>query len=130
MAANGLRLGLLLLGVGRELWKDRIGLGYSEGFSFGLYREAERSLAPLGAEKLSSDTGNYLSGVGISNFYNDPSRITIPDGRNPSFALQHTFRVSVKFLERLSMTEAVSFDDDFVIYRYGQDRARAFEVLR
>ena len=38
-------------------------------------------------------------------------------------------RTSFAVMERLGITQAVSFDDDFVIYRYGQDRARAFEVL-
>jgi len=33
-------------------------------------------------------------------------------------------------MERLGIVQTVSFDDDFVIYRYGQDRAAAFEVLR
>jgi predicted nucleic acid-binding protein len=39
-------------------------------------------------------------------------------------------RTSFAAMERLGITQAVSFDDDFVIYRYGQDRAAAFEVLR
>ena len=33
-------------------------------------------------------------------------------------------------MERLGITQAISFDDDFIIYRYGQGRAQAFEVLR
>lgn len=39
-------------------------------------------------------------------------------------------RTSFAIMERLGITQAVSFDDDFVIYRYGHDRHRAFEVLR
>lgn len=33
-------------------------------------------------------------------------------------------------MERLGLHRAASFDNDFVIYRYGQGRDRAFEVAR
>ena len=33
-------------------------------------------------------------------------------------------------VERLRLTRVISFDTDFVIYRYGQHKDRAFEVLR
>ena len=33
-------------------------------------------------------------------------------------------------MERLGITHAISFDNDFVIYRYGVLRDRAFEVLK
>jgi predicted nucleic acid-binding protein len=33
-------------------------------------------------------------------------------------------------MERLGLTQVVSFDRDFAIYRYGRSRDRAFEVLR
>jgi hypothetical protein len=33
-------------------------------------------------------------------------------------------------MERLGLTRAASFDDDFAIYRYGRSHDRAFEVLR
>lgn len=39
-------------------------------------------------------------------------------------------RTSFAVMERLSIAQVASFDDDFVIYRYGQDRTSAFEVLR
>jgi len=39
-------------------------------------------------------------------------------------------RTSFAAMERLGIIQAVSFDEDFVIYRYGQDRRAAFEVLR
>ena len=39
-------------------------------------------------------------------------------------------RTSFAVMERTGITQAISFDNDFVIYRYGQDRMRAFEVLR
>jgi hypothetical protein len=33
-------------------------------------------------------------------------------------------------MERLEISKVISFDVDFVIYRYGPNRDRAFEVLR
>jgi hypothetical protein len=39
-------------------------------------------------------------------------------------------RTSFAIMERLGISRAISFDDDFVIYRHGADRTRAFEVLR
>jgi predicted nucleic acid-binding protein len=39
-------------------------------------------------------------------------------------------RTSFAMMERLGIGKVISFDDDFVIYRYGPNRDRAFEVLR
>ena len=39
-------------------------------------------------------------------------------------------RTSFAAMERLGLTHAASFDDDFAIYRYGRNRDRAFEVVR
>jgi uncharacterized protein len=39
-------------------------------------------------------------------------------------------RTSFAVMERLGLTVAASFDDDFAIYRYGPRRDRAFEVRR
>jgi predicted nucleic acid-binding protein len=39
-------------------------------------------------------------------------------------------RTSFAMMERLQISKVVSFDHDFVIYRYGPDRRQAFEVLR
>jgi uncharacterized protein len=39
-------------------------------------------------------------------------------------------RTSFAVMERLGLTRAISFDDDFAVYRYGRNRDRAFEVLR
>jgi uncharacterized protein len=39
-------------------------------------------------------------------------------------------RASFAMMERLGITKVISFDADFLIYRYGPDRAYAFEVLR
>lgn len=39
-------------------------------------------------------------------------------------------RTGFAVMERLGLTRAASFDDDFAVYRYGRGRDRAFEVLR
>jgi predicted nucleic acid-binding protein len=39
-------------------------------------------------------------------------------------------RTSFAVMERLGLTRAASFDDDFAVYRYGQGRTKAFELLR
>jgi predicted nucleic acid-binding protein len=39
-------------------------------------------------------------------------------------------RTSFAIMERLGITRAASFDEDFAIYRYGRNRDRAFEILR
>jgi predicted nucleic acid-binding protein len=39
-------------------------------------------------------------------------------------------RTSFAVMERLGLTAAASFDDDFAVYRYGRGRDKAFDVLR
>jgi predicted nucleic acid-binding protein len=39
-------------------------------------------------------------------------------------------RTSFAVMERLGITQAASFDDDFAVYRYGRNRDRAFHILR
>jgi predicted nucleic acid-binding protein len=39
-------------------------------------------------------------------------------------------RASFAMMERLAVSKVVSFDDDFIVYRFDPDRRRAFEVLR
>lgn len=39
-------------------------------------------------------------------------------------------RTSFAVMERLGLTQAASFDDDFAVYRYGRRRDKAFGVLR
>lgn len=39
-------------------------------------------------------------------------------------------RTSFTIMERLGITQAISLDDDFLVYRYGRDRRLSFEVLR
>lgn len=48
----------------------------------------------------------------------------------PDQAFSIVDRTSFAMMERLGLTRAASFDDDFAVYRYGRDRDRAFEVLR
>lgn len=39
-------------------------------------------------------------------------------------------RTSFAVMERLGVSRAASFDDDFAVYRYGRNRDRAFSVTR
>lgn len=39
-------------------------------------------------------------------------------------------RTSFALMERLGLSRAASFDDDFAIYRFGRARDKAFEILR
>jgi predicted nucleic acid-binding protein len=39
-------------------------------------------------------------------------------------------RTSFAVMERLGLTRAATFDDDFAIYRYGRARNKSFEILR
>ncbi len=39
-------------------------------------------------------------------------------------------RSSFAVMERLGISRVASFDDDFVVYRFGRRRERAFDVLR
>jgi uncharacterized protein len=39
-------------------------------------------------------------------------------------------RTSFAVMERLGVTRALSFDDDFAVYRYGRSRDKAFEMIR
>jgi len=39
-------------------------------------------------------------------------------------------RTTFAVMERLRYDRAVSFDDDFLVYRYGPGRSKAFQVLR
>ena len=54
--------------------------------------------------------------------------------RMPSMFEDQSFslvdRTSFAMMERLGMSKVISFDDDFVVYRFGPDRRQAFEVLR
>lgn len=51
----------------------------------------------------------------------------VPQFPDQGFSL--TDRTSWALMERLGITEALSLDDDFRVYRYGPERRRAFRVL-
>ena len=65
-------------------------------------------------------------------------RVTAPDVvkaldigrgfRDQRFSL--VVRTSFAVMERLGVSRAIAFDDDFVVYRFGPDLRRAFEVIR
>lgn len=48
----------------------------------------------------------------------------------PDQAFSLVDRTSFVIMERLGISRVASFDSDFLIYRYGTKRDRAFEVLR
>ena len=39
-------------------------------------------------------------------------------------------RTSFALMQRLGVTRAIAFDDDFLIYRFGQGRKMVFDVVR
>jgi predicted nucleic acid-binding protein len=95
-----------------ETWlliRNRITFGVAEEFWAGLRRGVAK-LLPTTSEDL-------VRAWAIGKEYPDQS-FSLVD--RSSFAL----------MQRLGITRVVSFDDDFMIYRYGPGRGRAFEVLR
>jgi predicted nucleic acid-binding protein len=48
----------------------------------------------------------------------------------PDQAFSIVDRTSFAVMERLGLTDVASFDDDFVVYRFGRGRTRAFAVRR
>jgi predicted nucleic acid-binding protein len=48
----------------------------------------------------------------------------------PDQAFSIVDRTSFAVMERLSIVQAASFDNDFAIYRYGRRREQAFEIIR
>jgi predicted nucleic acid-binding protein len=67
--------------------------------------------------------------IEIATFEDLQSAESIRDAfRDQRFSLVD--RTSFAVMERLGITRVASFDNDFLIYRYGANRNRAFEVLR
>lgn len=50
--------------------------------------------------------------------------------RFPDQSFSIVDRTSFVVMERLGITRAASFDQDFAIYRYGRARDKAFEIVR
>lgn len=62
-----------------------------------------------------------------SNDWQQSSRIS-SDFPDQTFSIVD--RLSFAIMERLGISDAISFDNDFVIYRCGAERTRAFSILR
>jgi len=67
-------------------------------------------------------------GVRVENRDNRRPRGCLVDRRSvPRSGLLDRRSHSFAVMERLGLTRAASFDDDFAVYRYGRNRDRAFE---
>ncbi len=102
---------LLQVGLGKELWKDRVSLGYSFGFGKGFYRY-NSGVPNLSNGNSTPDQQLLANPVAFSsNFYgtDDQHQSLLcspgePTCTNPSFFLQNTFRVSLNITRLLSAT--------------------------
>jgi predicted nucleic acid-binding protein len=95
-----------------ETWfllRHRLGRSTAEAFWAGL-RGGVAVLEPIGAADLER---TWAIGEGY------------PD---QDFSLVD--RTSFAVMERLGLRRVASFDDDFMVYRFGADRSRAFSVIR
>ncbi len=69
--------------------------------------------------------------IDIQSVSNDDLKAAWQIGQSfPDQTFSLVDRTSFVVMERLGLTRVISFDDDFVIYRYGPRKERAFEVLR
>lgn len=94
-----------------ETWlllQSRLGFQIAEGF-VGLVREGAATLEQSTVEDI-------RQAQQIAARFQD-QRFSLVD------------RTSFVMMERLGITQAIAFDADFLIYRYGPNRDRAFEVL-
>lgn len=94
-----------------ETWlllQRRIHYAAAEGFWTGIRRGA--------ADVVNVIPADFDTALSITQFFADQS-FSIVD------------RTSFAVMERLGLNRVASFDEDFVIYRYGRNRDRAFEVL-
>jgi hypothetical protein len=100
--------------LGRLLWQDRVRLGYSFVFSKNFHEYTTPGLAPemFAAAELGGNPYAGLAGVGISNFYSDPTRIE-GGGFNISAALANGLSAIIQLSQRWSGGVAYTWIDGF-----------------
>ncbi len=94
------------ISANRTFWKDRIGIGAG----FGVSKNFHSKSTPQYSSGDNSATGapnggNYYDGdigTGISNFYADPTRVSVVGGYNVNYSLLGTFTGVVKFNDKWS----------------------------
>jgi hypothetical protein len=112
------RYATLIMGItpsvslSRSFWKDRISLSYGLGFTKNFHRYTSPSLNPDQSGTASTIGGNYYDGAygaGISNFYNDPTRVGETGAYNTSFSVMNSFSGGFQF------TDKVGFDALYIL---------------
>ena len=75
---------------------------------------------------------NIVSGAAVLEnvIADDIEKALKLDATFPDQEFSFVDRTSFVIMERLAISKAISFDSDFLIYRFGANRDRAFEVLR
>lgn len=83
------------VGVSRDFWKDRLGLGYSFGFGKPFYQHNIGQVGGSGSGASNLPYSNQQVSSGFANFYNDPERAPLLLGINPFLLVRHSFRASL-----------------------------------
>lgn len=109
MAESGLLTSDHVLVETWRLLRDRLGFDAAERFWDGL-RLGPATVEPVREQDLASAWQ-------IGRLFPD-QRFSLVD------------RTSFAVMERLGINRAVAFDDDFVVYRFGSQRERAFTLVR
>jgi predicted nucleic acid-binding protein len=107
------------------------------------------AVAPLTSDHVLVETWNLLNSrvhrraaeifwLGIRQGAAELEKVTAAD-LEAAWAIGESFadqrfsivdRTSFAVMQRLGLTRAASFDDDFAVYRFGRNRDKAFEVVR